>query len=196
MNAEAYLTADRRTPRRRWGTVVWLAGVLAAGVLIGGTAAAVVNLSDEVRHLSDQTDTRAADIETLRDQLRGVGVTPVIDEQADEHGERGDPGATGADGRDGRDGRDGLTVEGPQGPPGPEGASGTDGAAGPPGPQGEPGQDGLTGAQGPPGPAGSDGAPGAPGSPPVSFVFVAGGVTYTCTDPDGDLAYECSAVAP
>jgi hypothetical protein len=86
----------------------------------------------------------------------------------------GPPGEDGTDGRNGEDGERGA--EGPEGPPGPEGAQG---------PPGTPG--------GPPGPTGAAGPAGPPGPAMASFTFTFGGVTYVCTDPDANLAYDCAA---
>jgi hypothetical protein len=51
----------------------------------------------------------------------------------------------------------------------------------------------TTAVKGPKGDAG----PAGPAGPAVkSWTWVADGVTYTCADPDGDLAYTCTGVAP
>jgi hypothetical protein len=85
--------------------------------------------------------------------------------------------ATGAPGAPGADGRDGVSMPGPAGPQGPPGPAGADGA---------PGTNGTDGTQGPPG---EPGAPGVNGDAPVSFTWPDGSV---CTDPDGDLHYDCT----
>jgi hypothetical protein len=77
---------------------------------------------------------------------------------------------------------DELGARGPEGEAGPRGDRGPVGDRGPAGPRGKRGRRGPKGVPGPVGPAG-------PG--PASFTFVAGGVTFTCTDPEGDGAYTC-----
>jgi hypothetical protein len=106
---------------------------------------------------------------------------------------------------------------------GPSGPRGTPGIPGEGGDTGQPGADGQAGPQGPGptdeqvqaniavycnayptscmGPKGDPGTPGSPGDPgPAiqSFTFTYGpeplAVTYTCTDPDGDLNYECTTM--
>lgn len=95
-------------------------------------------------------------------------------------GPSGAPGGTGPAGADGQNGKD-STVPGPAGPQGPAGPAGQDG------------KDGAAGSDSTvPGPAGPVGPSGAPGQPPASFTFTdVFGVTYTCTDPDGDSSYTC-----
>jgi hypothetical protein len=97
-------------------------------------------------------------------------------------------------------------VPGCTGPPGPGGQEGSQGQQGPPGAQG-PGpsdaqvQDGVSAycAANPVNCIGPKGDPGVPGpqgerGPAIqSFTYQdALGVSYTCTDPDGDLNYTCS----
>lgn len=112
-------------------------------------------------------------------------------------GPSGPGGAAGAAGPDGPSGVDGAAgadgKNGDPGAPGADGAPGVDGAPGPAGadgaqgPQGPPGADGPQGPQGPQGPAGY----------PDSFTYTApDGTVTTCTDPDGDHAYTCTAAAP
>lgn len=99
-------------------------------------------------------------------------------------GPQGLQGVPGVDGEDGQNGADGATIAGPTG------ATGTQGDTGATGPQGD------TGPAGPPGPTGPPGATGAMGEqgpPPESFSFENFGVTYTCTDPEGDGNYACTA---
>jgi hypothetical protein len=201
----AVTTTPRERRRRGFGTVVWLVSLVVAAVLIGSVAAAFINLTDDVDDLTAQAaaesleaDARAVDIETLRQQLQSFGVEPAVDGPHTDRGERGDDGRDGRDGTDGTDGTDGRTGEpGPPGPAGADGVNGSNGANGldglngldgVPGPQGPPGQS-VMGPQGPAGPAGED------GTSPSSFVFVAAGVTYTCTDPEGDGVYECTQEA-
>lgn len=97
-------------------------------------------------------------------------------------GSSGPQGSVGLSGSPGKNGSDGATgPEGPQGPQGPKGDKGDTGEKGDPG---SPGADGATGPAGPAGPTGPE-----PGS--FSFNYLA--VTYTCSDPEGDGSYTCSA---
>lgn len=89
---------------------------------------------------------------------------------------------------------------GPQGPSGQDGSQGQQGPMGPEGPKGEKGDKGDSGGQaGPPGPEGPRGDVGPQGPGPVMWTFTftytdllgTHTVTYTCTDPDGDLMYNC-----
>lgn len=103
---------------------------------------------------------------------------------------------------------------------GPSGKPGQPGVAGESGDTGEPGLNGERGPQGPGptdeqvqanialycnanptscmGPKGDPGTPGATGPAIQSFTFTYGAgplaATYTCTDPDGDLNYECTTM--
>jgi hypothetical protein len=77
---------------------------------------------------------------------------------------------------------DELGARGPAGVQGPRGDRGPEGDRGPAGPRGKRGRRGPKGVAGDVGPAG-------PG--PASFTFVVNGVTFTCTDPEGDGAYTC-----
>lgn len=197
---------DRRTSRA--GTLVWLVGVVVASLLLGALVATMINMRDDVRNLTAHADESDADIETLSNQLKAIGVEPAIDaNETIERGEQGDQGSDGRDGRDGQDGADGRDGTdgapgdpGPSGPPGPPGADGTNGAngangavgsAGATGSQGPPGFDGAQGPQGETGVQGIPGLNGFDGSPPQSFRWTVDGVTFVCTDPDGDLHYEC-----
>lgn len=97
-------------------------------------------------------------------------------------------GADGVAGKDGKDGRDGV--------PGPA-PSDAQVAAGVMsfcaannncvGPAGRDGRDGVDG---------SNGRDGIPGPAVRSWTFPVGHVTYSCSDPNGDLAYECVAQPP
>lgn len=107
---------------------------------------------------------------------------------------------------------------GPSGPSGEAclpslpGCTGPQGLVGPGGPQGPVGPQGEVGTQGPPGPQGAKGDQGDKGDPcvpedpacvgpkgdtgqqgpgPVIFTFEFQGTTYTCSDPDQDLMYQC-----
>lgn len=197
--SEAFVTSDRRQTQRA-GTLVWLISVVLAAMLIGALVATFMTLRRDVDRLSQEVDSqdvyavgRDADIETLRQQLQSIGVEPDV----------AGPllgGAQGPPGEDGEDGRDGLTIIGPSGLNGTDGTNGADGVDGRDGRDGQTiiGPQGADGPQGPPGQtvAGPQGPPGAEGASPASFTFIAGGVTYSCTDPDGDRAYECPATVP
>ena len=134
--------------------------------------------------------------EALAAQVEQMGGEPVEDTDGDVVVVPGPPGAPGADGRDGRRGLDGK--EGAAGQPGPPGAIGAQGAPG----VGFPGETGATGEAGGPGPAGAQGEPGPAGAPGQSgpavgsFTFTIGPATWTCADPDGDLAYTCQPDLP
>lgn len=144
-------------------------------------AAAVQRLApiaDELRTV----DERCYDEHPVPDPA--TAVTPAPGAPTATAGQDGEDGRDGVAGRPGRDGAPGA--DGVDGAAGPAGATGPVGPKGDPGPQGPPGQDGAIG------PVGPAGAPGAPGQPPTSFTFVAGDVTYTCTDPDTDGAYTCA----
>lgn len=143
----------------------------------------------------------ARDLETVPERCYAdnpIPVQPPADQPSAQPAAGGD-GEDGRDGMDGRNGRDGQP--GTDGTPGSDGRDGTDGEDGTPGPAGPQGPQGETGMQGPMGPAGQDGQTGEQGPQgdvgptgpgPSSLTFMAGGVTYTCTDPDSDLAYECA----
>lgn len=106
-------------------------------------------------------------------------------------GPPGSPGSPGVNGHPGGPGSPGPG--GASGAPGQPGAAGEPGAAGDAGPPGPPGEPGPSGPAGPTGPSGDRGAPGPTGPEPASFTFVFLGRTYTCTDPDGDGNYDCTA---
>lgn len=89
-------------------------------------------------------------------------------------------GAAGTNGKDGLNGKDGVN-----------GLDGKDGANGLDGKDGADGKDGTNGTDG------KDGKDGVDGKPPASWSWTdSQGVTYTCTDPDGDLKYTCVASTP
>lgn len=197
------MTEDRRSTdphRQRLVSILSWMAVVAVAVFVGLTFATVLDTRSDLA-------TYTLENQALRDQVIGLGAEPATVPAADEdraaNGTDGVDGRDGRDGRDGDDGADGISVVGPAGvdgapgTPGPDGQdgatgpSGAQGATGEPGPQGPPGQS-VMGPQGEPGTPGVDGTN---GSPPTGFTFVAGGVTYTCTDPDADLAYECAQVA-
>lgn len=174
------------------GGVVWVAAVVVVCILLGSALASVWQLRQDFEQADDE---RAA----LRAQVLDLGETPVVPGPAGEAGEQGPAGPRGEPGRDGRDGRDGVSPPcllepgrcvGPQGPPGRDGEDGRDGqdsiVPGPQGPRGPAGADSTV--PGPPGPQGDSG-------PPIeSFSFEWANQTYTCSDPDGDLVYECERV--
>lgn len=116
-------------------------------------------------------------------------VAAAVAAYCDGRGEcRGQAGASGAAGADGDPG-----AAGPQGEEGPPPSdtqvasavasycAAHDGCAGPAGPTG------------PQGPAGEQGGEGPPGPAPESWTFDWLGTTWTCVDPDGDRAYECTS---
>lgn len=174
---------QRRRTDHQVSTALWLLVVFVAALMAAGaTSVFIITRQD----LTTQAHDAGADINTLRDQVLELGGDPRVPAASvPEDGKDGTAGDDGQDGRDGRDGMDGLTVVGPPGADGVDGKDGRDGVS-------------VVGPQGPAGPAGPPGATGATGpagSAPVVFSFVAGGVLYTCTDPNGDLAYECTQVA-
>ena len=97
-------------------------------------------------------------------------------------GPPGIPGQSGPAGGRGPVGAPGESVVGPIGPTGDTGAQGPVGPVGPPGPQGPSGPQGDSGPQGPQGEL---------GPAPAGFTFTHQGITYTCSDPDGDRHYAC-----
>lgn len=181
--------------------------VVLAGLGVGWFTSQVIQVDQRSRDARDDAVLLADAVDMLRGQVAQLGGTPTVppaDEVVGGDPEPGPPGERGPQGLPGRDGRDGAP-----GPPGPPGAPGTDG---PPGPAGEAGPAGPQGLPGEPGPAGADGSDGVdgqdgavgppgpkgdPGDPPASFSFVGpGNQRYTCTDPDGDGHYECTAENP
>jgi hypothetical protein len=159
--------------------------------------------------------TLAADVRTLRAQVRAGGGTPAapdpseaVDNLLDRirvpaalpgaRGAKGDRGATGAGGAPGPRG-----VPGPSGPPGPEGSPGPSGSPGEPGPEGSEGTsgpagpaglEGNQGSQGLQGPKGERGDPGPKGDPgpacPDGYTL-----QVPATDPDA-LVCRKAAAAP
>jgi outer membrane murein-binding lipoprotein Lpp len=198
-----------RPPKRMFvaaavGVVVLLSGAAVAMFLLHQTSR-IASLEDTAAERSSDVDRLADSLDATRAQLEQLGVEPaapppevVVDQRGDAGpqgpagragepgppGPTGDPGTDGAPGVGGRPGEPGTT--GAAGTPGPVGATG---ATGEPGSTGAPGEPGPAGPQGDPGPAGPDGQP---GSPPTSWTFTWLGTTWTCTDPDGDLAYTCT----
>ena len=143
----------------------------------------------------------------LQGQLRSLGETPVVSGTPGPIGRDGAPGVPGPAGAPGIPGIQGLPgapgAQGPAGEQGETGAQGPAGVAGPAGPAGPEGPAGPAGPQGPAGPAGQDsdvpgpaGPMGPAGPAIVSFTFELAGRTYTCTDPDKDLNYECQTEGP
>lgn len=186
----------RRRADTRTSAVLWVLAVILVALAASWVTASYISLREEVVTLSAQSQASdrsrsdmEARVETLRGQVIELGGQPAAGPVTDEEH---------VDGRDGRDGDDGAdsTVPGPPGPEGPPGADST--TPGPPGPPGPPGES-IVGPPGPPGANGADsvvpgppGPAGPPGPPPTSFSFTAGLVTYTCADPDGDSAYDCT----
>ncbi len=115
--------------------------------------------------LRSDSSTLRGDVVALRDQVRGLGGTPVVPERG-APGSDGLPGSNGRDGADGRDGKDGASppcltesaqCRGADGSDGADGSNGADGADGQPGKDGAAGTDGVNGTNGV---NGRDGAPG------------------------------------
>lgn len=165
--------AQIRAQERRWrrGDTLVVVAAVGLGVVVAWIVLAVQGLQND---LSASNEARDA----LARQVQSLGGTPV----AGPPGSRGEPGQTT------------IGARGPSGPSGPSGAPGKDaptitpspGPPGPTGPSGAPGADSTI--PGPTGPAGQDGASGAPGkdgsdgSPPASWTY---------TDPDTGIKYEC-----
>lgn len=202
-STDLYTTSDRRD-RKRSGTVVWLVGVIVASLIIGATVGTIIGLSRDVDTLREQANeqddhaqARDADVAILREQLQSFGIEPKVDGPvAGQVGADGRDGRDGKDGKDGRDGRDGADAA-----PAQAGANGQDGASGPAGLNGLNGVDGrdgesIVGPQGPPGETviGPQGEPGPQGPQgfegPAPLSLIIDGTV--CTDPDGDLHYECT----
>ena len=208
---------------RSLSRLAWIVALVVMA-LVGWLIVQVFTLSDELDQradagLADRTELRALyedNAEALHRanaRLKAVGAEPVPTPPAPDPivitedlvaipgppGAPGPVGPVGPRGADGSDGTDGKTIVGPPGPVGAPGVVGPPGPEGPPGPQGAPGADGATGPQGPQGPAGPQGPPGEDGKdgkPPASITFTVLGITYACTDPDGDLVYACEPVEP
>lgn len=162
-----------------------------AAFLVLATFAAVVlflylqALADEAHDANRTAQTATNAATELADQVRDLGGDPVVEpSELPKTGPQGDVGPQGPAGPTG--------PPGPQGEPGAKGKKGADGApgasvTGPVGPAGADGKDGKDGADGAPGPAG-------PAGYPASFSFTGvGGQVFTCTDPDGDHAYQCES---
>lgn len=147
--------------------------------------------------------------ETLRCLTKAVEPAHCLDVVS------GRPGAQGGIGPEGAPGPQGLRGQrGQKGEPGPPGAAGPKGETGPPGEKGDPGPKGERGEQGPPAEKGDKGEPGIgydcagkpviPGQPVSTCPGPAGPpgpqgppgaspTTFTCTDPDGDGVFACTA---
>lgn len=187
-----------RIPEPSTRTLRWAWFVVALAVVVAATW-----LILSVSHRLDRSDARTAAADShaakaervatqataaanaLADQVRRLGGQPVVEpSQLPQVGPTGAAGATGATGPTGATGARGPRgLRGLMGLPGPTGATGATGPAGATGAKGEPGKDGADGATGATGPAGY----------PASFSFTSiGGKTVTCTDPDGDHAYDCA----
>lgn len=195
---------------------VWL---VIAAMLLAGAVGSVIWFVPLNEQKADEDVVAAETGEVREDAARADRKAETADKKATAavdfleipvpgvQGDQGLPGQRGITGLPGIRGPEGE--EGPPGPLGPLGPVGTPGEAGAPGPSGEPGEAGpagaagKTGAEGPrgpageagpagdPGPAGPQGPPGETGPAIATFTFTFSDVTYTCSDPDGDLAYEC-----
>lgn len=184
---------------QRGRALVWVfVGVALAGVALLTVAFFSYQSSNETRaaeqavqiaDLGDRADTNAEDAGALAEQLRDLGVPPVVEPA--KPGSDGSNGRDGADGEDGRDGADGADGQSPpclSEPPQCGGSDGTDGAAGKDGTDGKDGTNGI------------DGQPGTPGPPPASWTWVdSNGRTQSCArsgGPDTAPTYECTAEPP
>jgi hypothetical protein len=179
------LFTDRRFPRPPvWFWVAVVAGAVATSLVV----VMVLGISDKAADRAEQNEERIAVSEAavaaLAEQVESLGAEPVVE-----------PGDIGADvvavpGPAGKSGEPGPP--GAQGIPGP---AGEPGAEGPPGPAGDQGPAGPSGGDGDPGPVGPEGPSGPSGSPSV-FTFEFRGVTFTCSDPEGDGSYTCQPDTP
>lgn len=156
----------------------------------------------ESDHLEEQVAFNQAAAETLAKQLERRGIEPKIDTDDLPQGEPGPQGPAGIQGIPGPRGPRGdpgpKGAPGSIGPPGPTGSFGPEGQAGEKGDTGATGEQGATGETGPQGPEGprGDTGPQGPAGYPDSFTFNMMGADWTCTDPDGDHAYECQPQTP
>jgi hypothetical protein len=161
------------------GVAVVLGFMIAAVVSVGSKNAQLAQSIDDLRNDRQQS---SADIERLRQQVVGLGGTPVVSAVPGPAGQAGQIGPQGIPGRDGTDGS-----PGPTGSPGAAGDTGPAGPAGPAGVDGQPGadgQDGANGADGAPGPAGSPGAQGPAGPDNCTWEpSQTDPTTYVCTSP-------------
>lgn len=198
---------DAARPRtRRIITVLAVVSVVLAAAAIG----LVLWLGGKSRDLeaalrSDGTGLRA-DVTALRDQVRGLGGTPVVPER----GTPGPDGLPGADGRDGRDGTNGQNGTDGSTPPclseppqcrGANGADGSDGQAGKAGQDGVAGKDGADGTNGTNGVDGRNGVDGQQGPPPAGWTWTdSDGRQQSCArntgSPDSAPTYTCTAPSP
>lgn len=135
---------------------VSVAGLVAPGVLVGGTARiSVIGGEGRVIVTGSQIASQSQDASGFEMVFSASALT----------GPTGATGATGPAGRDGFNGLDGAA--GPTGATGPAGATGASGTTGPSGATGPTGASGPSGAAGPAGPSGPAGATGpiGPGGP-------------------------------
>lgn len=173
------MTRTHRTVITHWRGIVTACAIVA---LFGISWATWTRLNESDRLYSaaaaeankrgDAVSTLAGDVRALREQVKGMGETPVADDPSKAvkdlpdrtevpvpipgpQGATGLPGkngTNGSDGSNGSDGKDGLTgptgEQGPQGVPGDPGVQGPVGPAGPTGPAGADGTDGRDGTDG------------------------------------------------
>ena len=164
---------------------VLLTVAIALGGLLGGLAFNYfLTFVDQVHQNTAELKRSEVALAALDAQVRELGGEPVVSPQdVSDNGPVLIPGPRGETGPRGDQGPSGSA-----GAAGPGGLSGVDGLAGA---RGEPGQPGPAGEQGPQGPEGPQGVEGPPGPAPQSFTFTALGLTFVCTDPDGDGNFNC-----
>lgn len=177
--------------------VMWLGGIVVVAFLFARLTDRVNIAEDRAagaeQHAATNATTSSAALSAVSElaaQVRQLGGQPVVEpSELPKPVVSGPAGATGATGPTGPTG-----ARGPRGFTGLDGATGMPGAPGPVGPKGDPGPAGPAGADGKNGTDGAAGATGAtgPAGYPDVFVINLAGTTFTCTDPDGDHAYECT----
>lgn len=201
----------------RWGIIHWLvvvACMAVVGVLLALGVNDVQNTQDDLEQTQARLDQQENASRVLARQVKRLGGEPVIDPDdlpEPEPGEQGPQGLIGPQGPPGPQGDPGPKgprgfpgPPGPFGPPGEDGSPGRTGDTGPAGATGETGatgSQGETGAQGPQGETGPQGpqgeqGPAGPAGFPESWTFEWMGSTWTCTDPDQDRNYACTAAPP
>jgi hypothetical protein len=85
----------------RPGAFLWIAGMLAAALLIGLAVSSFLDLRNDFDRADALAAARAHDVEALRSQLIALGETPDVETPA--RGETGEQGPPGEDGQDGED---------------------------------------------------------------------------------------------